>query len=198
LGFADTEKELFMKRMVLSAMVMTLGSVCAFAQGAGSAQAGSSAGSVVGWSLAAIGVIALLVVAAHRLSTGLAWKLEIPLAIIGVLLLNIGAWRLVANRIDDVENEKKGLQNQITAAKRTVVEQQDILNQARQQIMQWQARDQEWMKLKQDWEAYANSVKQRLDAITTARSERSKPTPVTTTKSTKSGTSSKSSGKKRP
>ncbi len=187
-----------MKQIASSVLLLVLGSAAAFAQGAGSVQANSSAGSIVGWSLAAIGVIALLVVAAHRLSTGLAWKLEIPLAIVGVLLLNIGAWRLVANRIDEVENEKKGLQNQMTAAKRTVVEQQDILNHARQQIMQWQARDQEWLKLKQDWEAYANNVKQRLDAITTARMERSKPTPVTTTKSPKSGTSSKSSGKKGP
>ena len=187
-----------MKRMGLSAVLLMLGSVSAFAQGAGSAQASSSAGSVVGWSLAAIGVIALLVVAAHRLSTGLAWKLEIPLAIIGVLLLNIGAWRLVANRIDDAENEKKGLQNQVTAAKRTIAEQQDVLGQARQQIIQWQARDQEWQKLKQDWESYTTSLKQRLDAITTARTERAKPTPVTTTKSTKSGTSSKSAGKKKP
>ncbi|MBI5394627.1 MAG: hypothetical protein HZA91_04945 [Verrucomicrobia bacterium] len=184
-----------MKR-IASSVLFVLGSVAAFAQGAGSAPAGSSAGPIIGWSLAAVGVIAILVVVARRLSTGQPWKLEVPVAIVGILLLNIGAWRLVANRIDELEKEKQGIQNQVTAAKRTVVEQQDFLNQARQQIMQWQARDQEWQKLKEDWTAYANNLKQRLDAITAARADRSR-TPVTTTKSTKPA-GGKTTTKKKP
>jgi hypothetical protein len=186
-----------MKRIASSVLLVVLGSMSAFAQGAGSAPAGSSAGPIVGWSLAAIGVIAILVVIARRLSTGQAWKLEVPVAIVGILLLNIGAWRLVANRIDELDKDKIGLQNQLTATKRTVAEQQDMIGQARHQIGQWQARDQEWQKLKEDWLAYANNLKQRLDAITIARAERAK-TPVTTTKSTKAATTGKTATKKRP
>lgn len=192
-----------MKRIASSVSLLVLGSVSAFAQGAaGAPPAGGSAGPIAGWALAAVGVIAILVVIARRLSTGQAWNLEVPVGIIGIVLLNTGGWLLYSGAIDKVENEKKGLQNQITAAKRTVAEQQDMLNQVRQQIMQWQARDQEWMKLKQDWEAYAANVKQRLDAITAARTERAK-TPVTTkpaatSKSAKSSTSGKTATKKKP
>jgi len=185
-----------MKQIASSVLLVVLGSLSAFAQGAGSAPTGSSAGPIVGWSLAAIGVIAILVVIARRLSTGQAWKFEVPVAIVGILLLNIGAWRLVANRIDETEKEKQGFQNQLTAIKRTVVEQQEILGQARQQVGQWQARDQEWQKLKEDWLAYATNLKQRLDAITAARTERAR-TPVTTTKSTKPATG-KTTTKKKP
>lgn len=186
-----------MKQIASSVLLLVLGSASGFAQGAASGPpAGGSAGSIAGWALAAIGVIAILVVIARRLSTGQAWNLEVPVGIIGIVLLNVGGWLLYSNAIDKVENEKKALQNQVTAAKRTVVEQQDMLNQTRQQIMQWQARDQEWMKLKQDWEAYAANVKQRLDAITAARTERAK-TPVTTTKSTKPAVSGKTTTKKK-
>lgn len=193
-----------MKRIASSVLLLVLASVAAFAQGAASAPpAGGSAGPIAGWGLAAVGVIAILVVIARRLSTGQAWNLEVPVGVIGLVLLNTGGWLLYSSAIDKVENEKKGLQNQVTAAKRTVAEQQDMLNNARQQIMQWQARDQEWMKLKQDWEAYAANVKQRLDAITAARTERAKPVTTTkaagSTKSTKSGASGKTTAtKKKP
>ena len=181
-----------MKHFFFSSVVFALGSLNALAQGANGPSTQASTSSALGWTLVAIGVIAVLVVIARRLSTGQPWKQEIPIALAGILLINFGAWRVVGTKIDDLEKQNVGLQNQVTAAKRSVEEQQAVVEGYRQQIGQWQMRDQEWRKLLGDWQTFAGNLKQQLAAAAAKAAPTPKPkVSPTPSKSTKSKPSPK-------
>jgi FtsZ-binding cell division protein ZapB len=177
-----------MKRIISSTLLLALSSLPVWAQAGKSAPPPPSAGPIVGWSLAIVGVILVLVVIARRLSMGQAWKFEVPVALVGALLLNFGIWQLVANKIEDLKKDNTALKNQITASKRLTQELQAVGDQMRHQLIQWQTRDQDWQKLLGDWQTYAGSLKQRLDSITAARAARTGPAPA---KSTSKGGASK-------
>lgn len=161
-----------MNRIILNGIILTLGALSAWAQTAPGASAAGSSAATLGWSLAGVGIIAALVVIARRLSMGQAWKFEIPVLALGLLMLVFGLWQVNKQQIDVLLAENAGLQNRVTAAQRQAEELRAVSDQLHQKVTQWQMRDQEWQKLQQDWTTYANSLKQRLDAITAARAAR--------------------------
>jgi hypothetical protein len=154
-----------MKRLMMSGLFLALGAGSALAQGAGAnAEAGGSSGAMIGWSLAVIGLIVVLVVIARRLSTGEAWKQEIPIIVIGALLLNIGVWRVWATKQDELEKTNRTLQNKLQADQRQIRELQTNADQLRHDNAQWKQRDTEFQKLIQDWQTYLADLKKRADA----------------------------------
>ena len=154
-----------MKRMVTSGLYLSLGALSAWAQGnPAAADNGGSAGGMLGWVAAVIGLIVVLVVIARRLSTGEAWKHEIPIIVIGALLLNIGIWRVWANKQDDLEKTNRTLQIKSQADQRTMRELQAAADKLQQDNAVWKQRDQEYQKLIQDWQTYLADLKKRADA----------------------------------
>lgn len=177
-----------MKRVMMNGLFLTLSAVSALAQGTGTGtDAGGSSGAMIGWSLAVIGLIVVLVVIARRLSTGEAWKQEVPIIVIGALLLNIGVWRVWATKQDDLEKTNRTLQNKSQADQRTMRELQAGSDQLRQENAQWKQRDAEFQKLIQDWQVYLADLKKRAEARTG---------PVRVTPSGKSSTSKGAAGSK--
>jgi hypothetical protein len=154
-----------MKRVMLNGCFLAASAVSALAQGAGAgADAGSSSGAMIGWSLAVIGLIVVLVVIARRLSTGEAWKQEIPIIVIGALLLNIGIWRVWATKQDDLEKANRTLQNKLQADQRTIKELQSAADKLQRDNDQWKQRDQEFQQIIQKWEIYLADLKKRAEA----------------------------------
>jgi len=154
-----------MKRMLMNGLFLASSAVSALAQGGGAgADAGSSSGAMIGWSLAVIGLIVVLVVIARRLSTGEAWKQEIPIIVIGALLLNIGVWRVWATKQDELEKTNRTLQNKQQADQRQIREMQAGADRLQQENAQWKQRDAESQKLIQDWQTYLADLKKRLEA----------------------------------
>lgn len=154
-----------MKRMVTSGLYLSAGALSAWAQGgAAAADNGGSTGSMMGWSAAVIGLIVVLVVIARRLSTGEAWKHEIPIIVVGALLLNIGIWRVYATKMDELEKTNRTLQNRNQVAERQTRELQASNDDLQQKNAQWRQRDQEFQKLIEDWKVYLASLQKRADA----------------------------------
>ena len=154
-----------MKRMTMNGLFLAMSAGSALAQGAGAgADSGGSSGAMIGWSLAVIGLIVVLVVIARRLSTGEAWKQEVPIIVIGALLLNIGVWRVWATKQDELEKTNRTLQNKSQADQQTLRELQAVGDQLRQENAQWKQRDQEFQKLIQDWQVYLADLKKRAEA----------------------------------
>ena len=154
-----------MKRMVTSGLLLSAGTLSAWAQGgAAAADNGGSAGSMFGWAAAVIGLIVVLVVIARRLSTGEAWKHEIPIIVVGALLLNIGIWRVWATKQDDLEKTNHSLQNKCQFAQRQAQELQAANDKLQQENAQWKQRDQEFQKLIEDWKTYLAGLQKRIEA----------------------------------
>ncbi len=154
-----------MKRMVTSGLYLSLGALSAWAQGnPAAADNGSSTGSMLGWVAAVFGLIVVLVVFARRLSTGEAWKHEIPIIVVGALFLNIGIWRVWATNQDKLEATNRTLQNKSQADQRTMRDLQTVADKLQQDNAQWKQRDQEYQKLIQDWQTYLADLKKRADA----------------------------------
>lgn len=154
-----------MKRVMMNGLLLALSAASALAQGAGAtADAGGSSGAMIGWSLAVIGLIVVLVVIARRLSTGEAWKQEIPIIVIGALLLNIGVWRVWATKQDDLEKTNRTLQNKLLADQRQMKDLQTTTDKLQQENAQWKQRDAEFQKLIQDWQVYLADLKKRAEA----------------------------------
>lgn len=182
-----------MKRVMLNGLLLTLSAASALAQGSG-AEAGGSSGAMIGWSLAVIGLIVVLVVIARRLSTGEAWKQEVPIIVIGALLLNIGVWRVWATKQDDLEKTNRTLQNKLQADQRQMKELQAGSDQLRQENAQWKQRDAEFQKLIQDWQVYLADLKKRAEA----RSGPVRVPPAGKSATSKSGAGAKAPKKKTP
>ncbi len=176
-----------MKCMLMNGLFLASSAASAVAQGGGAgADAGSSSGAMIGWSLAVIGLIIVLVVIARRLSTGEAWKQEIPIIVIGALLLNIGVWRVWATKQDELEKTNRTLQNKQQADRQQINGMQATMDKLQQDNNQWKQRDAESQKLIQDWQIYLADLKKRLEA---------KSGPVRATPAGKSGTSKTGAGK---
>ena len=155
-----------MKRMVMNGLFLGAGAVSAWAQGGAAAAAadGGSTGSMFGWSAAVIGLIVVLVVIARRLSTGEAWKHEIPIIVVGALLLNIGIWRVYATKMDDLEKTNRSMQNKVQFAQRQAQEMQGVAEKLQQENAQWKQRDQEFQKLIEDWKVYLANLQKKAEA----------------------------------
>jgi len=180
---------------MMNGLFLALSAVSALAQGNGAgADAGGSSGAMIGWSLAVIGLIVVLVVIARRLSTGEAWKQEVPIIVIGALLLNIGVWRVWATKQDDLEKTNRTLQNKSLADQRQMKQLQTIEDQLRQENAQWKQRDAEFQKLIQDWQVYLADLKKRAEA----RTGPVRVTPSGKSSTSKGGAGSKTTKKKTP
>lgn len=154
-----------MKRVMLNGLCLAVSAASALAQGAGAnADAGSSSGAMIGWSLAVIGLIVVLVVIARRLSTGEAWKQEIPIIVIGALLLNIGIWRVWATKQDDLEKANRTLQNKLQADQRQISGLQAAADKLQRDNDLWKQRDQEFQQIIQRWEVYLAELKKNAAA----------------------------------
>ncbi len=184
-----------MKRMMMYGLFLASSAASVLAQGSSAgAEAGSSSGTMFGWSLAVIGLIVVLVVIARRLSTGEAWKQEVPIIVIGALLLNIGVWRVWATKQDDLEKANRTLQNKMQADQRQMKQLQASNDQLQQNNAQWKQRDAEYQQLIQKWEVYIADMKKRFE------SPKSGPVRATTggkSTTTKSATGTKTTTKKK-
>jgi hypothetical protein len=104
------------------------------------------------------------VVIARRLSTGEAWKHEIPIIVVGALLLNIGIWRVWATKQDELDKTIRTLQNKARADQQQIREFQAINDKLQQDNATWKQRDQEFQKLIQDWQTYLADLKKKVEA----------------------------------
>ena len=185
-----------MKRVMMNGLFLALSAVSALAQGSNAgAEAGGSTGGMFGWAAAVIGLIVVLVMIARRLSTGEAWKHEIPMIVVGALCLNMGVWRVWATKQDDLEKTNRTLQNKSQADQRTMRELQAGSDQLRQENAQWKQRDAEFQKLIQDWQVYLADLKKRHEV---GRSGPVRVTPSGKSSTSKGGAGSKATKKKTP
>lgn len=184
-----------MKRMMMYGLFLALSAASVLAQGGGAgAEAGGSSGSMFGWILAVTGLIVVLVVIARRFSTGEAWKQEVPVIVIGALLLNIGVWRVWATKQDELEKTNRTLQNKMQADQRQMKQLQASNDQLQQNNAQWKQRDAEYQQLIQKWEIYIAEMKKRFES---PKSGPVRMTPGGKAAATKAGTGTKTTTKKK-
>lgn len=184
-----------MKRMMMYGLFLASSAASVLAQGGGAgAEAGGSSGSMFGWILAVTGLIVVLVVIARRLSTGEAWKHEIPMIVVGALLLNIGVWRVWATKQDELEKTNRTLQNKMQADQRQMKQLQASNDQLQQNNAQWKQRDAEYQQLVQKWEIYIADMKKRFES---PRSGPVRVAPGSKSTTSKAGAGAKTTTKKK-